>query len=63
MFKAFIIRIVGLLWILKHFTDIVKTELIVVSKVNNTVNENMSYYDHGWKYLGEFGFILFKLHR
>lgn len=31
----------------KHFTDnIVKTELIVESKLKNTVNENMSYYDH-----------------
>lgn len=31
----------------KHFTDnIVKTEFIVESKLKNTVNENMSYYDH-----------------
>lgn len=31
----------------KHFTDnIVKTELIVESKLNNMVYENMSYYDH-----------------
>lgn len=60
MFKTFIILIVGLLCMLKHFTDNSQNGINRRKWSTQHGKRQMSYYDHIWKYLREFWFILFK---
>lgn len=60
VFKTFIILIVGLLCMLKHFTDNSQNGINRRKWSTQHGKRKMPYYDHDWKYSREVWFILFK---